>query len=190
MLKNLKIASVLSAIALVCALFIAGVNILTSEAITTNNIKAEINTSKAIFEDYDDSKKEIIEVDSDVIVKKVLAKNSAGEELGYLYTVQGKNAYGAIKLMVAIKDGKVIQVEFLENGQSFASTVLEHLKAFYPSSEDSTIYLWMAPEKAPTVGSLSAEDIENIDTKCGATFGAETIKELVNAALADAKGGT
>ena len=47
----------------------------------------------------------------------------------------------------------------------------------------------MAPEKAPTVGSLSAEDIENIDTKCGATFGAETIKELVNAALADAKGG-
>ena len=189
MLKNLKIAGVLGIIALVCAALIAGVNILTTQMIIDNNLKAEENTCKAIFEDYSKEESELIKVDSDVIVKKELAKNSKGEELGYLYTVAGKNSYGAIKLMVAIKDGKVIQVEFLENGQSFASTVIEHLKAWYPSSEDSTIYLWMAPEKNPPVGELTSEDIAGINTVCGATYGAETIKELVNAALTDALGG-
>lgn len=189
MLKNFKIAGILCAIALFCAVMIAGVNMLTEQIIADNNTQTELDTCKAIFSDYDQEKSEQLEVDNDSIVKKVLAKDSSGNELGYLYTVSGKNAYGVITLMVAVKNNKVVQVEFLENGQSFASTVVDHVKKSYPSSEDSTLYLWMAPEKLEPVSELTLEDVENINTSCGATYGADTIKELVKVALNDAKGG-
>lgn len=189
MKKNLLISSILGGISLVCALLIASFNMITSGIIEENTKKTELATCQAIYTDYDADKSEEVSVESDVIVKKVLAKDTNGNELGYLYTVTGKNSYGAITLMVAIKDNKVLQVEFLENGQSYASTVVSHLKENYPSSKDEVIYPFIKPEATPEVGALDSTQVEGIDTKCGATFGANLVKELINVALDDAKGG-
>jgi hypothetical protein len=190
-MKNyLRISSVLGLIAAVCALLISGMYLLTSKTIKANEAALELKTCQAIFSSYDDNMKEEIEVDSDKIIKKVLAKDSSGSELGYLYTVSGANSYGGITLMVAIDmEGKVLQVEFLSNGQSFAGTVEEHVKKNYPSSSDDVIYIGIKPEAIEPVGSLTYDDVQKIDTVCGATFGADLVKELVNAALNDANGG-
>ena len=92
--------------------------------------------------------------------------------------------------MVAIDmEGRVVQVEFLSNGQSFAGTVEAHVKENYPSSKDDVIYIGIKPEEVEPVGSLTADDVAGIDTACGATFGADLVKDLVNAALEDANGG-
>lgn len=189
MKKNIIIASILGGIALVCAALIACVNMFTSDMIAKNNAKTELETCQAIFSEYDADKSEEKEVSGDTIIKKVLAKDASGNELGYLYTVTGKNSYGVITLMVAIKDNTVYQVEFLENGQSFASTVVSHVKENYPSSKDEVIYPFIKPADTPTVGALDEASVSGIDTVCGATYGAVLVKDLVNTALADAKGG-
>lgn len=189
MKKNLLISAILGGISLVCALLIASFNMITSGIIADNAAKNELATCQAIYSEYDAEKSELIDVENESIVKKILAKDSDGNELGYLYTVTGKNSYGAITLMVAIKENKVLQVEFLENGQSYASTVATHVKENYPSSKDEVIYPFIKPEETPVVGELGAQEIEGIDTKCGATFGAALVKDLINVALADAKGG-
>lgn len=190
MKNHLKIASVLSLIALVCALIIASVYLLTTPIVEANAIKAELAARQSIFPAYDLEKSEELESSSSAVTSKILAKDKEGNELGYLYTVSETNSYGNITLMVAIdKDGNVLQVEILRNEQSFGSTVAEHVKSNYPSSKDNVIYIGIKPEEAVTVGSLSADAVNAIDTKCGATFGAETVKSLVKAALDDAKGG-
>ena len=190
-MKFVKISAVLCLISLVCAAFIAGMNMVTAKIISDNTIKKEIQTCQAIFEEYNQDNSLVIELtdENPAITKKVLAKDSEGNELGYLYTVTGKNSYGAITLMVAIKNNTVYQVEFLENGQSFASTVVSHVKEKYPSSKEETIVIspYGKEEEKEIVGTLDSETLSNINTSCGATFGAETVKELVTIALNDAK---
>lgn len=190
-MKNyLKIASVLSLIALVCALIIASVYLLTQPMIKANQINAELETRQAIFPAYDLEKSVELEVDDPAILSKILAKDSAGTELGYLYTVSQTNSYGNITLMVAIdNNGNVLQVEILRNEQSFGSTVAQHVKENYPSSKDNVIYIGIKPEETPEVGALTESDFESINTSCGATYSADLIKELVKVALTDAKGG-
>jgi Na+-translocating ferredoxin:NAD+ oxidoreductase RnfG subunit len=190
-MKNyLKIASVLSLIALVCAAIIASVYMLTSPIIASNSVKAELEVRQAIFPDYDLEKSEEIEVDNANILSKILAKDAAGKELGYLYTVSQSNEYGNITLMVAIDTkGNVLQVEFLKNEQSFGSTVAQHVKENYPSSKDNVIYIGIQPEETVSVGALTQSQVDAIDTKCGATFGANMVKDLVKIALKDAEGG-
>lgn len=198
MKKNFIIAAILGCIALICALAIAGMNMVTSSIIEANNQKTELETCQAIFADYDKEKSivqfdkqnniKLEDVTSDKITKKVDAYDASGNLLGYLYTVTGKNSYGAITLMVAIKDDKVVQVEFLENGQSFASTVVSHVQSSYPSSPDETIHAGFKPDGVEAVGALTGEEIDSIDTVCGATYGAVLVKDLVKIALNDAKG--
>ena len=184
-MKYFKISSILAAIALVCALVLAAMDMLTSPIIAKNNKETEKNTIVSIFKDYNEEKSVSVDVPEDnaYILAIVLAKDSSGNELGYVYTVSGKNAYGTIKLMVAIKDNEVIQVEFLENGQSFASTVDKHVHANYPSSEKKSIDVGFTSENQTFEGTLDESDVANIDVACGATYGAKLVKELVNAAL-------
>ena len=193
-MKNyLKISVILGSIALVCAIILAGLNMLTSPVIAQNDAKKETETIQAIYSAYDSEKSQDVTntVNNSSITKKIIAKNSAGEVLGTLYIVSGKNAYGVITLMVAIApNNSVHQVEFLENGQSFAGTVNSHVKSNYNSSKEEVYELnpYSSKENV-TIGDLSESAVNAIDVKCGATFGATLVKELVSIALNDAKGG-
>ena len=193
-MKNyLRISVILGAIALVCAAILAALNMLTSPVIAKNDEKKETETIQAIYSNYDSEKSTVESLDglNDSITKKIIAKDSSDKVLGTLYTVTGKNAYGTITLMVAIStNNTVYQVEFLENGQSFASTVNSHVKSNYHSSKEEAYELNPYSDgNQVEVGELTQDDVKNVNVKCGATYGATLVKDLVNIALADAKGG-
>ena len=189
MKKNILIATILGSIALVCALLIALMNMVTSPIIKDNNSKKELETCQAIFEEYSEDKSETMDLAGSEkhISKKILAKDSSGNVLGYLYTVSDKNAYGVITLMVAIKDEKVYQIEFLENGQSFSQNVENHVRSSYPSSESTDIHIGFYSDDSSSVDSIDKDQVNGIDTSCGATFGAELVKKLVLIALNDTR---
>jgi hypothetical protein len=54
---------------------------------------------------------------------------------------------------------------------------------------DNVIYIGIQPEETVSVGALTQSQVDAIDTKCGATFGANMVKDLVKIALEDAEGG-
>jgi hypothetical protein len=186
----LKISAVLAVIALVCAAILAGLNMVTSPIIAKNNEAKETQTIKAIYEDYD-STKSTSTTSEGAITKKIIAKDSDGAMLGTVYIVTGKNAYGTITLMVAIAPNNTVhQVEFLENGQSFAGTVKTHVKSNYNSSKEEVYELNpYSNGEQKKIDDLTEAEVNGIDVKCGATYGATLVKDLVNIALADAKGG-
>ena len=174
MKKNFKIAAILMIIAAVCGLAVSGMNKVTSGIIERNQLEKEAALFKEIFADYDidASGKPITEgLSNEAISKKVIARNAAGELLGNVYTVSGKNSYGSIVLLVGISsEGKLVSIEFLENGQSYSGEVQAHVDNKYSAG-------------------LTLSDVTAIDTKCGATYGANTVKELVTIAFNDYNGG-
>ena len=185
-MKYFKISAVLAAISLVCALIIAGMNLLTAPVISKNQAETELKTIQKIFADYDEEKSQVVAGSDEKINKKIIATDKNGKLLGYIYNVSGKNAYGTITLMVAIKDDNLYQVEFVTNEQSFASTVDGHLSSNYPSSKKSTIELgFYSDSNSQAVGELTEDEVDDVNVKCGATYGAKLIKELIQVAFED-----
>ena len=83
----------------------------------------------------------------------------------------------------------VHQVEFLENGQSFASTVDEHVRSSYHTSDKNALVLdpYSSGNKV-LIGDLTEDQIPNDDqVQCGATYGAKLVRSLVEAALESAE---
>ena len=173
MKKNFKIAAILMLIAAICGLAVSGMNKVTSGIIERNQAEKEAALFKEIFAQYDIDNSQIITegLSNEAITKKVVAKDQSGTLLGNVSTVSGKNSYGPIVLLVGISsDGKLVSIEFLENGQSYSSEVQSHVDSKYTSG-------------------LGLSDVTAIDTKCGATYGANTVKELVTIAFNDYNGG-
>lgn len=172
MKKNILIAVILCLIAGLSGLAIAGVNKWTAPIIEENERVKETKLYKEIFETYDD-KFSMIKEDNFInkaVLKRVIAYNSQGERLGYIYKVKGKNSYGAIVLLIGIDaSNKLVKVEFLTNEQSYSTIVFGHVTNNY-------------------VPGLEYEDVANIDTTCGATYGAKTVKELVEIAFVELGG--
>ena len=201
-MKNyFRIAAVLGAITLVCAVVLALMNMLTSPIIANNNDKTKLETIQKIYSDYDSEKSKDYETDeitdlnlASEVVDVVRVNNSNGDLKGYVFTVSGKNAYGIISLMVAISkdtngNNVVHQVEFLENGQSFASTVDEHVRSSYHTSDKNALVLdpYSSGDKV-VIGDLTEDQIPNDDqVQCGATYGAKLVRSLVEAALESAE---
>lgn len=191
MKRYLYVSGILGAIALVCAVLIALMNMLTNPIIKKNNENKISETYTKIYSDYYSNEEvEFTKEDKSYIKGKVKALDKDGNVLGYIYTTSGKNAYGEVSLMIGITDGNVVDVEFLTNTESFASTVSSHVKGNYPSSIDSVIEVNpYGSLDTIDIGYLSINEIEAIDIKCGATFGATLVKSMVLAALTEAKEG-
>ena len=191
MKRYLYVSGILGAIALVCAVLIALMNMLTNPIIKKNNENKISETYTKIYSDYYSNEKVVFTKDDKSYIKgKVKALDKDGNVLGYIYTTSGKNAYGEVSLMIGITDGNVVDVEFLTNTESFASTVSSHVKGNYPSSIDSVIEVNpYGSLDTIDIGYLSINEIEAIDIKCGATFGATLVKSMVLAALTEAKEG-
>ena len=191
MKRYVYVSSVLGLIALVCAVLIALIYMLTNPIIKNNNENKINETYTKIYSDYYQNEKvNFTNDDNNYIKDKVKAFDKDGNLLGYIYTTSGKNAYGEVSLMIGITNGNVIDVEFLTNTESFSSTVSNHVKSNYPSSKESVIDINpYGGDNNIDIDSLSSNDIENIDIKCGATFGATLVKSMVLVALNDFKEG-
>ena len=192
-MKNyLKISVVLCAIALICSAILASLNLLTKPIIDDNSAKKQTETIQSIYSEYDSNNSKVTYDTANgstgkaaEILKVVEAKDASGNVLGYVYTVKGSNSYGTIQLMVAISDDNIVhQVEFLENGQSFASTVATWVKETFNNKGSEKHEGGFTSDVA--LGSEKTKDeLANVDVKCGATYGATTVKSLINIALTD-----
>lgn len=155
---TLMLVSALSGALIVC------LNMVTEPIIAENEVNKE---NKLLEEVYPGATFKKIDYSNDTILSISQAFKD-DKYLGRVYKVTGKNAYGSITLLVGINlDGTLENVVFMENGESFASTVYDHTDASYTKG-------------------MEANDVENVDVKCGATYGAKLVKELIQAALDDA----
>lgn len=155
---TLMLVSALSGALIVC------LNMVTEPIIAENEVKSEEQKLQQV---YQNATFKQIEYEDDTI-KAIYQAFGDEKYLGRVYKVTGKNAYGAITLLVGINlNGTIENVVFMENGESFASTVTDHTNSSYHSGMDSA-------------------DVNNVDTKCGATYGAKLVKELIQKALDDA----
>lgn len=189
MKKYVKVSLILGGITFVCAVLIALMNLLTAKIIDNNEKKLIQNTYTSIYDNYSYNEVREFNDSTGYIKQKVEAFDKDGNSLGFIYQVYGKNSYGTISLMVGITNLEVVDVEFLINTESFASTVNSHLKENYPSSNEKVILISpYEKESFNDIDPLTKEDISNIDTACGATYGATLVKSLVEAALNEAKG--
>lgn len=179
------VSLILGAIALVCATLIALMNMLTRPIIAKSDEEKIKETYTKIFIDYDSSQSvDFIKDEKGYIKEKRIVYDKNHNSLGYIYTTSGKNAYGEISLMIGIFDGNVLDVEFLVNTESFQDTVNSHVKNKYPSSKENVIEINIyGKEDRMDINTLSKEEINNIDVKCGATFGATLVKQMVLAAV-------
>lgn len=164
----LKTGLILAAITAICGIMIALLNGVTAPIIEENNYKKEQETLALIFDGATFENLEIKENDSKI--NKVYLAKINDEILGYVYLVSGKNAYGTIELMIGISDGSVCAVEIITNTQSFSKVVNQ-----YVNDLDNL--------------DINNQNIEDLDVKCGATYGAKLVKELIKVALDHYQGG-
>lgn len=166
MKQYLKVALVLMLIASICAVLIALLNTVTAPIIEKNAYDKEQNTLSVMFNDATFT--EVEHGDYPEIEKKFIAKSNADDtELGYVYIVSGKNAYGMIRLMVAVKDNKAIKVEVMDNTESFKKNVNTFI------------------DDKVKVNELTLDDANNLDVKCGATYGAKLVQSLITIVLTE-----
>ena len=171
-------ALILGVIAGLCATLIVLVNMFTAPTIASNNEAKKARLCQEIFETYnaDNSKTTSEGFDSSYIVEKIEAYDANNNFLGFIYTVSGQNAYGAIELLVGItSELKLEGVRFITNGQSFSSEAASHLNNQYKDNM--------------TLEDILALDLTKSDVTAGATYASKLIRELVSAAFNDAKGG-
>lgn len=182
MKKYTLTALVLTLIAGVCATLIACINLVTAPIITKNNEEKKARLCQEVFETYDAEQSTVItEGFSSNSIKEVIeAYDSSEKFLGYIYIVNGSNAYGAIELLLGITDEyKLSGVRFITNGQSFSSEANTHLNNSYKENMTET-----------DVDNL---DLTKSDVTAGATYASKLIRSLVKSAFDDAKtrqGGT
>lgn len=169
-MKYFKTAIVLCIICGLCAVLIAFINFLTAPVIKNNKVKAEAKACSEIFPNMEYEEVELNANTDTAIEKKWLAKEN-GIDVGVIYSVSGRNAYGNISLLVGISkaDGSVKKVVLTTNTQSYAKVVKNHVNSAYNSGNQVFV--------------------DDVDVKCGATFGATLVKELIQIAVSDYLGG-
>ncbi|MDE7264161.1 MAG: hypothetical protein K2N64_05830 [Anaeroplasmataceae bacterium] len=176
MKKYTLTALVLTLIAGMCAALIACINLVTAPIIQKNNEERKAKLCQEVFEAYTVDQSTIITegFSSKSIKEIIMAYDSTGEFLGYIYTVEGSNAYGKIELLLGITaDSKLAGVRFITNGQSFSSEADTHLNNSYKENM--------------TEADVDNLDLKNSDVTAGATYASKLIRSLVKSAFDDAK---
>ena len=164
MKQYLKVALVLMLITSICAVLIALLNTWTAPIIEKNAYEKEQSTLSVMFDNAVFT--EVDKCESEEIEKKFIAKDkNSDEELGYVYIVSGKNAYGMIRLMVARSGDKIIKTEVMDNTESFKKKVNDFINANVKEND------------------LDLDSTNNLDVKCGATYGAKLVQSLVKIVL-------
>ena len=165
MKQYLKVALVLMLITSICAVLIALLNTVTAPIIEKNAYDKEQKTLSVMYDNAVFEETEYNE-DSKGIEKKFIAKDKdTSNVLGYVYIVSGKNAYGMIRLMVRVENEKATKVEVMDNTESFKKKVNDFINGNVKTND------------------LTINDLYALDVKCGATYGAKLVQELLNVVI-------
>ena len=164
--KWLKVGGILCAIAGGSAVILTSLNLLTAPIIEKNNAKKTSGGYTAIFEAYDHSGDKVLLEDLSLQSYEI-AYDANNNELGYVYTTNSitVKAYGSIQAMIGItgsNDSPVLgKVYLIEDSLSYKSTFeSKYVEPYNANPSESTLN----------------------GIKCGATFAATAMQELINAA--------
>ena len=160
--KYILTGVVLGSIAAVAAGLVAVTNLLTEKKIAQNEADAITRGIKSIFGEGAKNSP-----GGEVTGKKFVTyfyevdyKNSDLEMHGYAFKCEGSNMYGKISLIAGFdSSSNFMSLYLVKNEQTYASTLVD--KYVVPLNE----------------GNAKLEDV-----KCGATYGATTVKEMVEEA--------
>ncbi|MCR5078844.1 MAG: hypothetical protein K6B65_02860 [Bacilli bacterium] len=159
--KSFKIAAILCAIAGVSAVLVSLANVVTEPIIATNKATKEKNGLQKVFgsDATYGEKKELS--DTKYLLAYYPVTSSLGESR--VYSTSGNNAYGTVSLLVGITSGySLYNLVVMENTESYATTL----------NENYIVTLINSDKKDEALN----------EVKCGATYGAKLIRDMVNAA--------
>ena len=166
--KYLVTAITLGCIAMASGLLIGATNLITKDKISENEAN-RINVGIAeIFGEGSkgNEDKEFEEKNYTYLKAKYEILDYAGAKVGLAYRTVGSNAYGKISLIIGFTSESLYQgLSIVVNEQSFATTLVDNY-----------------------IDPLNAGEREVEDVKCGATYGATLVKEMINEATNAAKG--
>lgn len=155
-------ALVLGAIGGVSAAAIGGVNALTRDRITQNEIDKVNKGIKSLFSDEATIESEE-SLDNYQFVNYVYCVNVDDNFVGYAFRTTGSNEYGKISLLVGLnkesESFSFIGVSVITNEQTYASTLVDNY-----------------------IDPLNEGERELSDVSCGATYGAKLVRDMVNEA--------
>lgn len=164
--KYLTVSITLGLIAGCSALAIGLTNMVTADRIVENNRIKEENGLKEVFEDKNVTiqQDETFQAESYTFVqKKWNVTDSSNQKYGTIYKTSGRNAYGTITLLLGFNQSDVFSnMVVLENTESYGSTLDEN---------------YIVP--------VSTGNRDYDDVKCGATYGAKTIRDMIDEAKKD-----
>lgn len=167
--KWLKVGGILCAIAGASALVLTSLNLLTAPIIEQNNAKKQAGGYVEIFSNWAANSDPVTIDGNDNLAEYRIAYSDTAktQQIGYIYTSKSISvkSYGSIKAMVGISgetDSPVLgKVYLVEDGLSY-------------KTQFETGYV------NPYNANPSETTLNNV--KCGATFGAEALQEIINAA--------
>ena len=147
------------------ALLVGGANLLTSERIKENEVKKINDGIATIF--GKESKVEKSESKEDAKLSKeykytntiyTVIKNGDDSYSGYAIRTLGSNMYGKISLIIGYEESSkaFLGLTIVTNEQTYASTLVENY-----------------------INPLNNDDIDVEDVKCGATYGAKLVRDMV-----------
>lgn len=164
MAKNVKkyvlTAVTLGAIAGIGAALISTVNLITKDQIALNEKNKTLNGLTTIFGNEATFSDEItIEGNYKYLISYFDASQN-NQNIGRAYLTSGTNMYGKIKTLIGINgNNEVFYIYLVTNEQSISKFETGYVDPF------------------------NKGDIELDDTKCGATYGAELVKEMAKEAV-------
>ena len=161
--KNVKkyvlTAVILGGIAAVSGAAIGVTYLVTHEQIAIN---AKERIEKGLLEIYPDAKfSDAIEIDNDDKYLECYYTATKQETLqGYIFQVTGSNSYGKISMLVGISTSFDIgHIYLVTNEQSYAQTLVDNFVNPYNKDKKT----------------MSDEDV-----KCGATYGATLVRDMID----------
>lgn len=175
--KILKVSLVLGAISSISAGVIGLANAVTAPKIKENAKKKELSSLPQIFGGTSDDYEEVTYDGNSLTDKYELTytlkqwKYEGNSEYkgSYIFKSYGKNSYGTVTLLVGItSEVKLYNIYLIEDTESYKSVLEPNYVDAYNNSNNKE------------------ESLENV--KCGATYGATMIRDMVKEALSIVKG--
>lgn len=164
--KYLTVSITLGLIAGCSALAIGLTNMITADRIVENNARKEQDGLKEVFQDDTLQVNEDTSFDASVyryVLKKWNVFDSSNEKFGTIYKTSGRNAYGSITLLLGFDTGNTFtNMVVLENTESYGSTLEENY-----------------------IDQVNGGNRDYLDVSCGATYGARTIRDMIDEAKKD-----
>lgn len=111
---------VLTCVALVMGLMIGVVNSITAPIIAENLRKARVAAYQLVLPSME-TFEDVARIDSDpkTVEAKAIAKNGAGEVVGFIYEAYGTNKYGFMRIVISVDaNGKILGATFVEIRQT------------------------------------------------------------------------